>query len=212
MKGRWIVEAYEAWAKDVLAIYLALHASSRGVVFIKCYRFLNPELLDRLCSIVRRYDLDNIVLVDRHGFISNRGDAVLYIYIDPYKPFLPKHTGNVIVMVKPRSGLKAFYGWKRVYLKRVEGREFILKHGSITQRVVISVDYIGLAKSPRGFLGKALNVLRRGVVDYGSLSVREAVELLMYGLGIRKDEARNVLKELVKRRYVEVKEKEVIVY
>ncbi len=211
LRGKWIVEAHESWAKDLLAIYLALHASRNGRVLVKSFHTINPGIIDGLSGIVKDCILDNIVFLEK-SFSTNIVDAVLYIYVDPYKPFLPSHEGNIVLFVKPRLGYKKLYGWKKIILKRIEGYEFLLKTSSIVQRVVISPRYIGYSQGPSGILGRALSLLREGVVEYGVLSVRDAIDIIAYNIGVKRDKARWILGELARKKYVEIRKGEVIVY
>lgn len=212
LRGKWIISSHEAWARDLLVSYLSLLASIEGHVYIEAHRTWRVELIHLLSSkIVKNADINNIFIVDRIG-PSHIGYARLLIYIDPIKtPYIVKKI-NVIVSTHPSSRVKKYFGWKKAVLKRAGERDFVVFIEEKRIRITLSPNYIGYSSPPQGVYAEALNLLRKSVVEYGFLSTRDALDIISYNLGIKREHARKILAYLVEKGYVVIKKKEVVVY
>jgi len=212
LRGKWILVGHEAWAKDLLVAYLVLHASRDGHVYIEAHRSWRTDLLGILSEkIVGDAVLENIFLVD-HIRLDRIGDARLLVYIEPAKTPYIRERINVVVSTTPGSGVKRYYGWRKALLKRVGEREFLLVTSDRRYRITLSPDYIGYAKPPQGVYGEALKLLRRGIVEYGSLTTRDAIDIIAYNLGVKRDQARKILGYLVEKGYIAIRKGELLVY
>ncbi len=211
LKGKWILEGHEAWARDLLVGYLSLIASRKGQVYVWSSRLYRAEILEKLANLVKRPILNNILFLDKYPKDIPE-DVVLTLYIEPLKTPFIKDYRNIIVSTYPRSRVKKYRGWRKAVLRRLEGNDFILYTETGGARLTISVSYIGYANPPTGLYGEALKLLRRGIVDYGSLTTRDALDILCYNLGLKRDEARKVIAYLVSKRFIDIKKGELIVY
>lgn len=213
LKGKWIIGSHDSWAKQMLLLYLALIASKYGLVYIIPYQPIKYELIDQIKSVVEKlgYNEDKILILPRRRIESVSKDVRLILYYEiPYTPKIDFN--NIIVFTTPGSSVRKYPGWNRIMLKKIEGNEYMLKTSEAVMRIVISVKYIGPSKGPTGIYGEALDHLRRGIIEFGQLTVRDAVEIIMYNMGLSKDKAREVLGYLVRKGYVQIKGKEIIVY
>ncbi len=219
LKGKWIIEAHEAWAKELLFVYIALEGSRNRKVVLHSFRPWHVELLNNMSKLIKDANLNNIVLSEKvYEECPKNEDKILYEFLDPNNELLAslvkhlRYCRNVIVYVTPPIKLK-LYNWSKARLKRVYGKEFLLitSRGS-RLRLVIDVNYIGVVESPQGILGRALNILRKGIVEYGELTLRDAIDLISYNLGISRNEARKILGLLIQKKYVEKQKKNLIIY
>ncbi|RLG83134.1 MAG: hypothetical protein DRO40_05605 [Thermoprotei archaeon] len=212
LRGKWIISGHEAWARDLLVSYLSLLASADGRVYIEAHRPWRTDLIELLSSkIVKKTIIDNIFVVDNIR-LDHIEYARLLIYIDPIKtPFITKKL-NVIVSTYPTSKVKKYFGWRKAILKRAGERDFIMSIEGKRIRITLSPDYIGYSSPPQGIYGEALNLLRKGIVEYGFLSTRDALDIISYNLGIKREQARKILAYLVEKGYITIKKREVLVY
>lgn len=221
LRRKWIILGHEASAKQLLASYFALLASGkRKVVFTTCQPFrweliecvkecitasCNPSsiLFDSSCNIDRLSSIVDTVALSE--------DLTIIIYEPPKIPRI-NHSTNVVAFMTPplRESIRPF--WQKALLKKAYKNEYILSASSVKLRIVISPSYIGLAHGPTGILGEILNLLRRSIVDYGSLTIGDAIDVISYNLGIKKSRARELLGELIERKYVTVENGYIIAY
>lgn len=211
MKGCWLVVGHEASAKQLLAVYLALLSSRKQRTLIIQGTMLRNDLFGLVKNnIVRDAILDNIVITNFDEQNETSIQAGLKIFYEP--PRLPYCKGNCIVFSTPPLRIKPHSPWRKVVIKKMHGHEYLLKTSNSFTRIIISPEYIGVSKEPTGILGRALNLLRNAVIDYGSLTLRDAIDILAYNLGIKRSDARNLLGLLVEKKYVVIDKNNIIVY
>ncbi|MEM2579172.1 MAG: hypothetical protein QXN03_02765, partial [Desulfurococcaceae archaeon] len=63
-----------------------------------------------------------------------------------------------------------------------------------------------------GACREALRMLRQGPVDYGALSIKDALDIISYGMKIKRSNARDILSELIKRGYITISNGHLIVH
>ncbi|RLG59387.1 hypothetical protein DRN86_04335 [Candidatus Geothermarchaeota archaeon] len=188
-------------------------SSRYGHVLISLFKPAKISEILYLFSETIPYNDENIDV--NEGSINIKVDPQKYklvIYYEP--PRIPKSVSrNVIVTTTPGEiRVGKIFGWKKAFLKRIEGYDFILSIGSMKFGLVIKPGYIGLKKGVSGIYKKALTLLRKGVVEYGFLSTRDAVDIISYNLNVKRDEARKILSYLARKGYVKVVKGEVLVY
>ncbi|MCS7128008.1 MAG: hypothetical protein N3E36_01890 [Sulfolobales archaeon] len=215
LKGKWILIGHEAWARDIISIYLALLASINKKVYIASSRSWRVELLDILKeNVVNKAELGNIYIVE--GIEAwNTGPEEYVILIDPSILPSPHEVYNAFVSISPEganaASVKHLYSWRKAYLKRLHGSEFTIKVRNTSLRITINLNYIGLSQPIEGTYREALRMLRQGTVDYGVLSIKDALDIITYGMKIKRSNARNILSELIKRGYVTISNGHLIV-
>lgn len=216
LKGRWILIGHEAWARDIISIYLALLASINKRVYITSTRSWRTELLDILKeNIVNKARLENIYIIESTE-AWNTGPEEYVILIDPATLPDPCEVCNSLASMSPEgakaASVKRLYSWRKAYLKRLYGSEFAIKVGNSSLRITISLSYIGLSQPIEGACREALRMLRQGTVDYGALSIKDALDIISYGMKIKRSNARDILSELIKRGYVTISNGHLIVH
>lgn len=90
--------------------------------------------------------------------------------------------------------------------------EYILQYGYSRVRLCVSMNGIEILEStPKGVIGKAIEELMKALVEYGPITHKDAVYVLMGSLGIDKKRAQHLLRELVTKRYIRIEGGYVIV-
>lgn len=96
-------------------------------------------------------------------------------------------------------------------LTRVDD-EYILHYGYGKCRVRITNKGVELVSGmPKGIIGRALEEIMKAIAEYGPITHKDAVYVLMGSLGIDKRHAQYVLRELVSKRYVRVEDGYIII-
>ena len=214
LKGCWVIVGHDANAKQLLAAYFALLVSRDHKVFVIQGKPLKEHLFEITSkNIVKNAVLDNIIILDyKDGTTRVLCDDIEKHIIFYEPPILPKCRGNCIVLTTPPLKRKLAEPWMKATLHKIYGHEYLLRSSSGSLRIVITPEFIGLSKAPSGILGEALNLLRSAIIDYGSITVRDAIDIIAYNLGMKRSEARNILGLLVERKYVAIDKNNVIVY
>jgi len=103
------------------------------------------------------------------------------------------------------GNLRKMLRFRIAYLKHAYGREYLLTYLNETIRICIEPTGIRLSlQTPRGILGKALNALRDSIMEYGTITTKDAIYVLMGSLKIDKRYARKILQELVNKKYIKI--------
>jgi len=220
LKGCWIILSHSCNAKQLLAAYFSLLLSKYKKVYLIKDKSFRDELLTVLSknNVVKEAVLENIFLIQldtkilqRNSLIGNNsGNNVHILLYEP--PFVPSFCSKNCIVLKTPPLKKRIKFCKTASLTHICGQEYLLKSEFSKVRIVISPKYIGVARELNGKAAKALDLLRRSIVDYGELTTRDAIEILAYNLGVKKDEARKILGLLVEKGYVKVDKKHIIVY
>lgn len=220
LRGCWIILSYSCNAKQLLAAYFSLLLSKHKKVYLIKDKSFRNELLVLLSknNVVKEAVLENIFLIQldtkilqHNSLIRSGGDDNVHVLLyEP--PFIPSFCSKNCIVLKTPPLKKKIKFCRTASLTHVCDQEYLLKSGFSKVRIVISPKYIGVSRELNGKTAKALDLLRRSIVDYGELTIKDAIEILAYNLGIKKDEARKILGLLVEKEYVKVDKKHIIVY
>lgn len=83
--------------------------------------------------------------------------------------------------------------------------EYILHYGYSRIRLRILASGVEVLESiPKGIIGKAIEELMKALMEYGPITHKDAVYVLMGSLGIDKKQAQYLLRELVIKRYIRI--------
>ncbi len=216
LKGRWVLIGHEAWARDIISVYLALLASINRRVYIASTRSWRIELLEILKgNVVNNARLENIYVIEGARSWS-AGPGEYLILIDPSSLPNPREVYNALASTSPEgakeASVKRLYPWRKAYLKRLYGSEFSIRVRDTSLRVTISLSYVGLSQPIEGAYREALRMLRQGIVDYGALSIKDALDIISYGMNVKRSNAREILSELIKRGYITISDGRLIVH
>lgn len=193
LEGKWIIECHEAWLKAAITVHLARHLAKKNETLpvIDC-----PGILYRIEANLP----ENIVLLtqpiqDIHRLVIIEPRTIKTYHI------LPE---NTVILTSPRTIRRLPRYWFRAKTKRVAGNEYIIQ-GDINERIMLLDNLeIKTVEAPPGIKGEALEILRNAIIDYGELTIKDATMILAHELGIDKGEARKILVELARKRYIRV--------
>jgi hypothetical protein len=111
---------------------------------------------------------------------------------------------TVLLLKNPTRSLR---GFKQYYLQRVPGTsDYILKPigGVGAFRVRFTESGIEEVPGPEGVLGRAYIIIKESLFTYGEMTVKDAIRIISKELGLDKAEARKVLLNLARKRYIVV--------
>lgn len=193
LSDKWIIECHEAWVKIAVTIHLAkLLAGENQVLTV----IDNPGILHRAAQ----YLPENIV-VTTHPVQGSKHAVIIDPRTIPHAYILP---ANTVVLATPGTIRRKPRDWLRARIKRVADNEYIVE-GDINERIHLGRNLeIKPVESPPGIKGEALEILRNAVIDYGEITVKDAVIILAHELGIDKAEARKIVLDLARKRYVRI--------
>ncbi len=168
------------------------------------------DILDNIAKRYRTEDaLANIHIIDKCILSDQYGGKLSIIIFD-----INEHCINALRKLSSRilfatcakiGNLRKLLRFRVAYLKHAYGKEYILMYSNESVRIRIEPAGIYPAlQKPKGILGKALAVLKDGIMEYGPLTTKDALYVLVGNLKIDKKYARRILQELVNRKYVRI--------
>jgi len=189
---------------------------------------ISHYLLPKLILVVQVINATggNTIVVDanhfleRTGLISGVSDEALLVdtlatfprdknlvLIEP--PILPARISsrNILITLTPGSfkfKLPSYY--ERIYLNKLGGDlyELFIKESNEKYRLRFVEGRVILEEKPSGLAGRAYEVLKNALVEYGELGVRDAVRILAHELSLDRDRARELLYKLVSEKYIKL--------
>ena len=97
-----------------------------------------------------------------------------------------------------------------VRVQRLSGHTYLLRLGR--QACLAEIRASGITPlRPRGYEARALSLLSRASVEYGPLTVRDAVDILSSELGVNRRRARSIIIGLARKKLVVVEKGQVLV-
>ncbi len=108
----------------------------------------------------------------------------------------PRLYSNAPIVVSIRRYSARFKNRVRVYIRRVDVSRYLALVNGKAFFVKISLDGIQRLELDRD-LAKAMNVLNRALLEYGTLTVRDATNVLCAELGVDRRRARMLMQKLV---------------
>lgn len=112
---------------------------------------------------------------------------------------------NVIVFTTPISRLRFPRIFERAIISKAENDYiYFNKRKLLKIRFRILDDDLVIIDKPYGTVGKAYELLKDSMMTYGDLSLRDAMFILTNELKIDKTDARRILDQLVRRKYVKI--------
>jgi len=178
-------------------------------------------VIDIVNSIENRYVIvDSRNLLVKTNLLEDlRKDTVLVT------DKIPVETGFTVIVLEPTS-LKNVYIhenilvttsplykriqylklFKPVYVTRIYGNlyEVFIKENMEKYRLRLVKDKLVYEDKPPGLTGRAYDIVRNAILEYGELTVKDVVNMLIRELGVSKIEARRILYRLVAERYLKI--------
>lgn len=127
----------------------------------------------------------------------------LAIVLDAHPPSPPPE--NVVVLLTRRLRLGRHY--KAHAVRWIHGDEYVFETRSEGYSERFAFTGASIEPGPRlGALeARALELLKKSMLEYGELTTKDALFLISRELGVEKEEARRVLSRLVARRYIAIR-------
>jgi len=136
------------------------------------------------------------------------------VFIEPSKPPRKTYVRNVLLTVTPSNKLRVPRYYSRVYLKELSNNLYELHFTDTMEKYRLrlrGLEFI-VEERPFGVYGRAYEVLRRAIVEYGELRIRDAVLVLTSELGLDKSRARIILSKLLSEKYFKVDKGRITIY
>ncbi|MEM4723172.1 MAG: hypothetical protein QXJ42_05220 [Desulfurococcaceae archaeon] len=187
--------------------------------------YLNPKL--KLIVYVLNNIDGKIIVFDENNYLNKTGlienihrDVIIsnniqinppvdygLIYIEP--SFIPRRlrNRNVLVTITPigfKTRIPRFYS--RIYLNKVSENiyQINLLETNEKYRFRIIDNSIEFIDKPEGVYGKVYSIIRNNILEYGELSIKDAVNIVSKELGVSKEYARKLISKLVVEKYIRV--------
>lgn len=206
LAGRKALLSHYLSAKLRLVVHFAgNHPSERVVIFDEGGLLAKTGLIDSLSSRVLVSSNLSVIPPQDYGLI----------YLEPSMAPPRLDNRDVLITLAPRSyKFKLPRGFDKLYLRRVEDYVYMLTLGSTMERYRLRITARGveLLERPVGLYGRAYELVRSAIMEYGELSVRDAVGLIARELGVSAEQARRILSKLVSDKYVRVSRGLVAIY
>lgn len=194
--GHNVIVGHHATAKLALASSLAIYNQAwRSVVVV------GPEELLRGLK-VEAFKEDRVLMSSDMAF-EIAGDA-MYILLEPGSLPHPRAGADVTALSTPGALPRIPRGYRRFRLYEAGPSEFVIRSiaGDFSDRFVVSE---GMAREAGERYGRVLDVLRRAMLDFGELRVRDATFILMRELSVDRRVAMKLLGELARRKMIRVR-------
>ncbi len=196
-KGKWLLKSHYMNAKIALVLNTMYYQSRTGKVLV----IDNKGILEEVMSKVPiRGNPENMILLDKPYNIDTTNIYIGIILVEPEKyPYWIKH-GNILVTTTPGNNPGVPRYFKKAVITKY-GDEYVLRTSINQYRFKLNGINI-IEETLKGILGEAYNTLREAVMEYGELTVKDAVFLLVKELGIDKEKARKILSKLGEKKYI----------
>lgn len=128
--------------------------------------------------------------------------------------FNPKHTralgtcmASTVLVFSSRYAVRVPADYQKYYVSRAgTTRHIVLRSssGGLPLRLVFAESGLKVVEKPPGIYGKAYDLLKQAMIDYGEVTVKDAVRILTLELGVSTNRAREVLLWLTRNMYLRV--------
>jgi hypothetical protein len=181
-----------------------------GILVIKnlLKRNLRVVVLDEK-SLLSRFApvefFDKVAFVKSLDEISAQSEALVVVAPGSLKRYYKCDSKVTVLLLK--SPARSLRGFKQYYLQRIPGTsDYILKPiGEVGAfRVRLTESGVEEVPGPEGVLGRAYTIIKESLFTYGEITVKDAVRIISKELGLDKAEARKVLLNLARKRYIAV--------
>lgn len=198
IKGRRIFVSHHIGVLIKLAVFVVKNLVQEST---------RPVILDEQGVLLRYLPLE---LLDSIQVAANTSEACKGDYLVVFEPKSMRHlepciASNILVFTKPRSFYPARYS--KVYIKRIGSTgQYLVKspETGISARIELAENKVILIEKPPGIYGKAYEVLKNAMSDYGELTVKDAIRIISLELNIDRLKARHVFLWLARNSYVRV--------
>ena len=202
--GRRALISHYLVPKLLLVIKTINHVEEEVIVFDTEHLLEKTQLINQI--------KDNIVITDT---IVNIPRDKHVVFLEPNRLPWRIINRNILVTLTPgtyKFKLPDYYD--RIYLNKLSENlyELYIKDSMERLRFRIMGEEIVFEEKPSGILGKAYELLREALMEYGEIRVRDAINILVHELSVSKEKAREILSKLVVEKYARIEKGRVIVY
>ncbi len=209
LKGKRILLVSDyAIANMVFIVEASLLLARKGTVYVVYAQPMRLELFHNIASTRKTENLlERIVLFN--SFEGVKTSKPLVIYGVDYIPLntLPTLSNAMVFATAFKTGKLAKILRARIAkLRRITGNEYLVEYGYSKFRVIVdpSKGVLSVREGMPSNLSRALEELSRAMSEYGPLTYKDAVYVLMGSLKVDKREAQEILRTLTMKRYVRV--------
>ncbi|ABN70252.1 hypothetical protein Smar_1157 [Staphylothermus marinus F1] len=184
-------------AKIILVLNAVKHVSrNKKILLIDPGNILREEYLVDIP--------ENIIIT--YKFLEPPHDTVVIVFEPEILPYRSKIENVLITLTPGNYSFKIPREYTKIFLKQIQHNiyELLFTGSNERYRVRIEGNKVFLVEKPSGILGKAYEILRESMIEYGELTVKDATIILTKELGVNKVEARKILSELVMRKYIRI--------
>lgn len=149
------------------------------------------------------------MIISRRGVLEGLKHVLIVMHPNSLEEF--KSRSGIIVFLR-RSEAKKVRGYRRVYVRRLEDKVFQLSEKGKKLKLEATTSGLKVWK-PRlkGYLAAAYRTLQVAITEYGPLSFSDSTTVIAGSLKIRREDARRIIRELVKLKMIEVEGGKVLI-
>jgi len=191
--------------------------------------YINPKLV--IITNIARYKRDYLLIIDEKQLLSKTRlidyipDKILLanktiegvdvdsiIYIEPTSFPWRENRANVLVTLTPGNyNYKPPRYYEKIYLTRINENLYELRFKKTMEKYRFRIKGLKLLfiERPSGLTGKAYDIITHAMIEYGELTIKDTIRLLVSELGIDKEEAKRILSKLLTEKYIRVEKKRI---
>lgn len=209
LKGKRVLLVSDyAVANMVFIVEVSLRLAKKNTVYVAYTQPIRLELFHNIASTRRAENLlEKIILLD--SLKEDKIGRPLIVYGVDYAPLdaLSSLNNAIVFATAFKAGKLARILRARIAkLKRITSNEYLVEYGYSRFRVIVdpSKGVLPVRESMPSNLARALEELSKAMSEYGPLTYRDAVYVLMGSLKIDKKEAQEILRTLTMKRYIRI--------
>lgn len=210
----YILQRISSGRKILLSHYL----TPKLLLVIKSINYINKETIvfDEKQYLIKTNLIEKL---RNNTLVSNKlitpPEKYRVIYIEPSRFPWKISNKDILVTLTPgtyRFKIPTYY--EKIYLNKLGENlyELYIRETLERFRIRIGKNKLLYEEKPYGLLGEAYEILRKTLLEYGELRVKDALNILVFELGISKEKAREILSKLVIEKYIRVEKGSIIVY
>jgi hypothetical protein len=142
---------------------------------------------------------DNIPVINKCVEIPENYHLVALEIQIPLKKLFNRRNNTLITLTPGNYYFKTPREYVKIIISKVGENEYLLKFIDTGEKYRLRIDSEGVSivEKPEGLIGEAYILLKNSMIEYGELTVKDAILIFRKELGIDRVEARKILSELV---------------
>lgn len=126
---------------------------------------------------------------------------------------LVKNYGNILVFTTPGSKARIPRFFAKIYIDKIDEDTYLMRMWrGRTVRIHVGIDRLRIASKPEGVYGQVYDLLRKLMIEYGEITIKDAIRAVSLELGVEKKVARQIIYKLLKERYFRVVHGKITLY